>query len=325
MSARIGSDKDRTVDGALRTLLGERTSISPGAALGVLAGLGARNGEEGAKEAIDVLRRVVADGPDPQVRAGAATALAAIGTPEAVEVLRQTADDVPSAVALARVGDAADLDRMLALLDQAKGSSQRSQLEAAVRLLAHRVGTSIPADTDDTVLPAPQRGRPVEPREVQIDLRDVAPTDRSLVTEAMVPAAAVVCGDTVHHVLVDRERIAVVAREPAVAAVVLGANETTGQLFVRWLVLTDPSSDQGDVRVQIVQPRGARVFVGRGRIDGEQWEAELASVERPGASAVSVKVAGSPEGVRIDGVSDAVIAVPRRVPTQLVAGEMRPR
>lgn len=327
MSARIGSDEDRTIDGALRTLLGERTTLSPGAALGVLADLGTRNGEDGTKEAIDVLRRVVADGPDSQVRVGATAALAAIGTPEAVQVLREalTADDpalqTASAVGLARVGDADDLDRIASLGDEVREPSQRAQIAGAVRLLAHRVGRVTERDGDEKVLDPPQRARPVETSEPRVEVRDVAPTDRPLVTESMAPIATVLCAGTVHHVLVDRERIAVVAREAAVAAVVLGANETTGQLFVRWLVLTDPSSDDGEVSIEVVQPRGDRIFVGRGRIDGERWEAELGSVARPGATAVSIKISGAADEVRIDGVSDAVITVPRRIPTRIAAGE----
>lgn len=324
MSVRIGSEQDRTVDGAIRRLAGEQNTLTPGAALGLLAETATQ--EEGtARAAVEVLARQVREGTDLQTRTGSAATLAAIGTPEAIAVLRDavvTVDEpslqVASAAALARVGDADDLDRLVGVAERARDSAWQEAAIGAVRLLGHRTGRTadLPQRDQPTTLPPPQRGRPIEVVEQgrDVDLARLGAVDRALVPSAFSVVATLVCGSVVHHVLVDRQRLERVATEPTIAAVILGSNETTGTLFVRWLVFTDPAGE-GEVSIEVARPAGAPVLIGRGRVDGAVANGQIESVERPGASAVSVQITVSPDGLQLAGVSDRRVTVPRRVPT----------
>ncbi|MDO8362641.1 MAG: HEAT repeat domain-containing protein [Actinomycetota bacterium] len=341
MSVIIGDPKDRTVDGALRALAGEPTSLTPGAALGLLAdyAAGAREPTDRAK-ATSGLVKALAGHADNQVRAGAAAALAAAPTPAALRALRAAVDSSDdgevlgaASMALARTGTKNDVKRLLDGSRRAQWEPGQRRAAAAARLLAHRTGTAFKADgtaarlgADGEVLGRPVRGTAIR----AIDVADVAGRVKVKAAEAnLVPPAAKAvgafsCGARQHIVMAPttRKHLAELATTPAIAATLMGVNESTGAAFVRWIVLTRPATADdgagrgadGDLVVTVTRSTGEVGFVGRGRVEGDSLTVELAAIAAPGASAVDLTGTLAGGKVTITGVSDDKVTVDRMVP-----------
>ena len=342
MSVIIGNRKDRTIDGAIRALAGEHTSLTPGAALGLLAehAAGAKGAQQRAK-ATRGLTAALAEHPDAQVRVGAAAALGAVDTPAAIRSLRTTIDTTDdgqvlgaASLALARVGSKTDAKRLLNGSNRIEWEPGQRRAAAAARLLAHRSRTGFGADDARRTLTGSERevlSLPARPVEVtSIDVADVVTKVKLRAVEAnLVPPAAKAvgafsCGPRQHIVMAPttKKRVSELAKAPAIAATLIGVNESTGATFVRWLVLTRPATaddgpdrgGDGDLVVTVERPTGEVGFVGRGRVEGDSLEVKVAAVATPGASAVEVSGTLAAGNVVITGYADDQITVARNQP-----------
>ncbi|MEZ5219634.1 MAG: HEAT repeat domain-containing protein [Ilumatobacteraceae bacterium] len=163
MSVKIGNDNDRTLDGALRALAGEPTTLTPGTAIGILAEHAVSDDDARATtKATNGLVSALTKHPDPQVRVGAATALAAVPTPAAIRALRTTVDRTDdgqvlsaAAHALASVGTRADLARITRGSTRTGWEPGERRALAAARLLSYRIGAA--ADPSVLRLPGEER------------------------------------------------------------------------------------------------------------------------------------------------------------------------
>lgn len=339
MSVIIGNRQDRTIDGALRTLAGETTSLTPGAALGLLAehAAGAKDPADRAK-ATRGLVKTLGGHADAQVRAGAAGALAGTATPAAINALRAAisrTDDGEvlgaASVALARTGTKSDVKRMVEGSERIQWKPGERRAAAAARLLAYRTGMADHREADRDagieLLVRPVDGAKI----VQIDIAAV--TERVRVSAAEVnllpsgakPVGAFSCGPRRHIVMAPttKKHVVELVERPSVAAALLGVNETTGAAFVRWLVLTRPATTadgpergaRGDLVVTVTRPTGEVGFLGRGRVDGEVLSVDVAAVAAPGASAVELSATLTGGKVVVTGIGDGRITVARKHPT----------
>lgn len=343
MSVIIGSTKDRTIDGALRALAGEPTSLSPGAAIGLLATQAVNANEQVDRaRATRGLTHALATHDDNQVRVGAAVALSAISTPAALRAVRtavEATDDGEvlgaASVALSRIGSVADVKRMVHGSNRVQWEPGQRRAAAAARLLAYRTGTTPPeANVVPSLLFEGREilGRPVRGAKIRtIDVADVARRvtiaagEAGLVPPTAKAVGAFACGPRQHIVMAPttNKHLAELATTPAIAATLLGVNETTGSTFVRWLVLTRPATGddgagrgaEGDLVVTVVRPTGEIGFVGRGQVEGKSLKVEVAAVAAPGASAAELSATLADGMATITGVSDKHVTVARNQPT----------
>ena len=339
MSVIIGNRQDRTIEGALRTLAGETTSLTPGAALGLLAerAAGAKDSADRAK-ATKGLVKALGDHADAQVRVGAAGALAGAATPAAVNALRAAisrTDDGEllgaASVALARTGTKSDVKRLIEGSEriQWKPGERRAACRSTPARVPHGHRRRREADRDAglELLVRPADGAKI----VQIDIAAVTERVRVSAVEANLlpsgakPVGAFSCGPRRHLVMAPttNKHVVELVERPSVAAALLGINETTGTAFVRWLVLTRPATAadgpdrgaRGDLVVTVTRPTGEVGFLGRGRVDGDALTVDVAAVAAPGASAVELSGTLTGGKVVVTGIGDGRISVARNHPT----------
>lgn len=343
MSVIIGSTKDRTIDGALRALAGEPTSLTPGAAIGLLATVAASAKEPTDRaQATRGLTHALATHDDNQVRVGAAAALSAISTPAAIRALRTAVDGTDdgeilgaASLALSRIGTAADVKRLVDGSNRVQWEPGQRRAAAAARLLAYRSGVTplranlAPSLSFDggEVLARPVRGAKIRTIDVAEVARRVtiAAGEAGLVPPTAKAVGAFACGPRQHIVMAPKtnKSLAELATTPSLAATLMGVNETTGTTFVRWLVLTRPATADdgagrgadGDLVVTVARPTGEIGFVGRGQVQGKSLQVQVAAVAAPGASAAEISGTLMDGKATITGVSDKHVTVARNQPT----------
>ena len=344
MSVIIGNKQDRTIDGALRTLTGASTSLTPGAALGLLAehAAGAKEAANRAK-AVKGLTSALAEHPDAQVRVGAAAALGAVDTRAAIRALRTAVDTTDdgevlgaASLALARSGSKADAKRLLDGSRRIQWEPGQRRAAAAARLLAYRNRTGLGSESDRSSMERDILSLPARPTKITpMDVADVVSRVRVRAVEAnLVPPAAKAvgafsCGPRQHIVMAPttKQHVSELAKAPAIAATLMGINESTGTAFVRWLVLTRPATAEdgpdrggdGDLVVTVTRSTGEVGFIGRGHVEGDSLEVTVAAVAAPGAGAAELTGTLSAGDAVITGRSDDQTTVARNHPTPDVA------
>ncbi len=240
-----------------------------------------------------------------------------------------------AAQGLARSGTKSDIARILKGSTRTGWEPGQRRARAAARILSHRIGEALDATDaavrlpgeDAGVLPRPRRGAKIQPVDITqvVDRVRIRPSEAHLLPERAKVVGAFSCGPRQHIVMAptrpaDLEQL---AKAPALAATLMGVNETTGETFVRWVVLTRPATPDdgpgrggpGDLVVTVTRATGEVGFIGRGRLEGGALRVEIASVDAPGASALDMTgtlIAGQ---ITIEGVSDQRITVPRLVPS----------
>jgi hypothetical protein len=333
MSVIIGSPKDRTVSGAIAALAGKPTTLTPGAAIAILAEAAAAGPEKVAgRRATTALAKVVTDHAEPQVRVAAAKGLSHVQSDVSVRALRKVADKgadgqllAAAAAGLTNLGGRADVKRLRGAAVRADWPLAAAQAAASARLLAHRVGASL--HPEDATLRLPGEDAPVLPLSGRLKTRVEAvdlPVARTRAT-ADLPWAALVpedasavgafsCGDRTHVVLAGKDAEAL-TRAPGIAATLLGVNESMGTTFVRWVVLTHPDGE--GLAVTVARPTGEVGFVGRGSIVDTVLSVTVDAVDRPGATAVHVTASLAGGKLEVDGRSERTITSPRRQPVPI--------
>ena len=333
MSVIIGSQKDRTVSGAIAALAGKPTTLTPGAAIAILAEAAAAGPEKVAgRRAASALAKVVTDHTEPQVRVAAAKGLSHVQSDVSVRALRKVADRgadgqllAAAAAGLTNLGGRADVKRLRGAAVRADWPLAAAQAAASARLLAHRVGATV--DPEDATLRLPGEDAPVLPiagrfktRIKAVDLpvaRAKATADlpwAALVPEGASAVGAFSCGDRTHVVLGGKD-VASLATAPGIAGTLLGVNESMGTTFVRWVVLTRPDAD--GLAVTVARPTGEVGFVGRGSIVDGVLSVTVDAVDHPGATAVHVTASLAGGTLEVDGRSEKTITSPRRQPVPI--------
>jgi hypothetical protein len=333
MSVIIGSAKDRTVSGAIAALAGKPTTLTPGAAIAILAEAAAAGPEKVAgRRAASALAKVVTEHADPQVRVAAAKGLAHVQSDVSVRALRKVADHgadgqllAAAAAGLTNLGGRADVKRLRGAAVRADWPLAAAQAAASARLLAHRVGARL--DPEDATLRLPGEDAPVLPvggrlktrvKAVEMPVaRTRATADQpwaALVPEGASAVGAFSCGDRTHVVLGGKD-VESLAAAPGIAGTLLGVNESMGTTFVRWVVLTRPDAD--GLAVTVARPTGEVGFVGRGSIVDGVLTVTVDAVDHPGATAVHVSATLSGGQLQIDGRSEKTITSPRRQPVPI--------
>jgi hypothetical protein len=335
MSVIIGSRKDRTVSGAIAALAGKPTTLTPGAAIAILAEAAAAGPEKAAgRRAATALAKVVSDHDEPQVRVAAAKGLGQVQSATAVRALRKVTDQeqdgqlvAAASAGLANLGARVDVKRLRAAGDRADWPHASRRANASARLLAHRVGAAV--DPADPTQQLPGENAPVLPvtarlrtRIKPVDLpvpRKAATADlpwRSLVPEGATAVGAFSCGDRTHVVLAGKD-VDALRTAPGIAGTLLGVNESMGTTFVRWVVLTRPEGD--GLAVTVARPTGEVGFVGRGRVVDGVLTVTVDAVDVPGATAAHVSASLVGGKLEVDGRSDKGITSPRRQPAPVPA------
>uniref|UniRef100_UPI002B277F0C HEAT repeat domain-containing protein n=1 Tax=Nocardioides sp. TaxID=35761 RepID=UPI002B277F0C len=292
----------------------------PGAALGLLqeAAVG-RDGEKARTALIEVAqgrgRGDVADG----VRAAAVRALAGVGGSKALNLARKALEDddpevaVSGATVLALLGADDDLDRLVGRRLQLP-ERQQARVDTAIRMLAARRGRSVDVRLpreDEKILSAQKKDLTIEAVAVPEGEHRAEAAWSALVPEKARTVGAFSCGPRTHVVQVGAAPEAL-AKAPAIAATLLGQNESTGESFVRWVVLIEPDGPNGNggFNVTVARPTGEVGFRGTGKVDGEgprgSVSVEIDAVEGPGASAVHVVARLSGGELQVEGVGDSV-------------------
>lgn len=333
MSYIIGAAKDRTVTGAIRALDGKPTTLTPGAAIAILAEAAReRPTSQAGRRATNSLARALTGHDQPQVRVAAAKSLGQVDSSAAVRALRRVADreDDGQLVAaasegLARLGTRTDVRRLRAAADRATWEHASVAANVASRLLAQRHGTRL--DLADPAYRLPGEDAPTLPvggrvrnRIRAVDLpvarRVVRPDPQwaALVPSDATPVGAFDCGGRTHVVLAARDTDAL-RTAPGVAGALLGVNESLGTTYVRWLVLTRPDGD--GVAVTVARPTGEVGFVGTGEWVDDALSVTVQAVDVPGATATRATASLRGRTFTIDGRSERAITVPRRVPAGL--------
>lgn len=333
MSVIIGSSKDRTVTGAIAALAGKPTTLTPGAAIAILAEAAAAGPEKVAgRRAATALAKVVTDHTEPQVRVAAAKGLSHVQSDVSVRALRRVADKgadgqllAAAAAGLTNLGGRADVKRLRGAAVRADWPLAAAQAAASARLLAHRVGATL--DPDDATLRLPGEDAPVLPvggrlktRIKAVDLpvaRSRATADlpwAALVPEGASAVGAFSCGDRTHVVLAGKD-VESLASAPGIAGTLLGVNESMGTTFVRWVVLTRPDAD--GLAVTVARPTGEVGFVGRGTIVDGVLSVTVDAVDHPGATAAHVTASLSRGTLEVDGRSERTITSARRQPVPI--------
>lgn len=333
MSYTIGAAKDRTVTGAIRALEGRPTSLTPGAAIAILAEAAReRPDSQAGRRATTALTRALADHEQPQVRVAAAKSLGQVDSSAAVRALRRVADRevdgqlvAAASEGLARLGTRNDTKRLRSAADRATWDHAVTAASVATRMLAQRHGLRLDPDDpayrlpgeDAPTLPVTGRVRNrIRPVDLPVARRQVRPDPQ---WAAMVPPDATTvgafdCGGRTHVVVAARDLDAL-RSAPGVAGALLGVNESLGRTFVRWLVLTRPDGD--GVAVTVARPTGEVGFVGTGRwVDGS-LTVTVEAVAVPGATAATATASLRGRTFTIDGRSERGTSVPKKVPAAL--------
>ena len=334
MSVIIGASRDHTVSGAIAALAGRPTTLTPGAAIAILAEAATAGPEKVAgRRAATALAKVVTEHTEPQVRVAAAQGLCHVQSDVSVRALRKVADHgadgqllAAAAAGLTNLGGRADVKRLRGAAVRADWPLAAAQAAAAARLLAHRVGAEL--DPDDATLRLP--GEDVRCCRSAAGSRrgsgrwtcrwrgPDARADRpwaALVPDDASAVGAFSCGDRTHVVLGGKE-VGSLATAPGIAATLLGVDETTGATFVRWVVLTRPSGD-GGLAVTVARPTGEVGFVGRGAVVDGVLSVTVDAVAHPGATAVHVTASLAGGTLEVDGRCEKTIASPRRQPVPI--------
>jgi hypothetical protein len=335
MSVIIGSRKDRTVSGAIAALAGEPTTLTPGAAIAILAETAAAAPDKVAgRRATTALARVLSDHEEPQVRVAAARGLGQVQSAASVRALRKVADHADdgqliaaASAGLTNLGVRADVKRLRAASDRADWLHATVRAGASARMLAHRVGAAV--DPADPAQQLPGESAPVLPvtarlktriRPVEMPVpRRAATADlpwASLVPEGASPVGAFSCGDRTHVVLAGKDAASLTSA-PGIAGTLLGVNESMGTTFVRWVVLTRPDGD--GLAVTVARPTGEVGFVGRGTIVDGVLSVTVDAVDTPGATAAHVTVSLVGSKLEVDGRTEKGITSARRQPAPVPA------
>jgi hypothetical protein len=330
MSVIIGSRKDRTVSGAIAALAGKPTTLTPGAAIAILAEAAAAAPDKVAgRRATTALAKVVSDHDEPQVRVAAAKGLGQVQSATSVRALRKAADQTQdgqlvaaASAGLSNLGVRADVRRLRAASERTDWPHASVRAAASARMLAHRVGAAV--DPTDPVQQLPGESAPLLPvtarlktriKAVELPVpRRAATADlpwRSLVPDGAAAVGAFSCGDRTHVVLAgtDTEQL---RSAPGIAGTLLGVNESMGTTFVRWVVLTRPDGD--GLAVTVARPTGEVGFVGRGTIVDGVLSVTVDAVDTPGATAAHVTVSLAKGKLDVDGRTEKGITSPRRQP-----------
>ena len=342
MSTINGKKADRTVANATKTLAGEPTGLTLGAAIAVLADAGAASDGAQADSARSALAEAAQTHLNPNVRVGATVGLGAIATDASRRVLRKlvAGDDgqraAAAAKALAQVGTKADVTKMLTGAATSGWIPAHVAATTASAVLAHRVGVADAEPVDPPPVgdgagaavrarlePRLQLARPLQGFDVvTVPVKEVVANVELAARERVaLPADAAVvgaftCGPRQHVVMAPKYDADTLAKEPTVAGALLGVNETTGTSFVRWLVLTTPNADgRGDLAVSVTRPDGTVGFVGTGRAVDGGIEVTVVAVDAPGQSAVEVTASLVDGELKVGGIADTMITTPRRHPT----------
>ena len=352
MSTINGKAADRTVAIATKTLAGEPTGLTFGAAIAVLADAGAAG--DGAEA--DTARAALADAAqkhlNPNVRVGATVGLGAIATDASRRVLRKlvAGDDGragggsgPGAVA----GRAprADVTKMLSGVATSGWIPAHLAATTASAVLAHRIGVTDPKPVEPPPLgdgagpavlaqlePRLQLARPIKGFDVTtIPVKDVvAKVELAARERVTLPADAAVvgaftCGPRQHVVMAPTYDADTLAKEPTVAGALLGVNETTGSSFVRWLVLTTPNDDGKGDSLGVGHParwhrwlRRDRASRRRGHRGDGRGGRRSRTVGRRGHGLARQR------GTEVGGVADTMVTTPRRNPTPAPGSDRRP-
>ena len=328
MSVIIGSRKDRTVSGAIAALAGKPTTLTPGAAIAILAEAAAAGPEKVAgRRATSALAKVVTDHAEPQVRVAAAKGLSHVQSDVSVRALRKVADHgadgqllAAAAAGLTNLGGRADVKRLRGAAVRADWPLAAAQAAASARLLgAPRRRHARPGGRDPA---APGRGRagaagrrtarrrgsrrstcrwpgaegrrrtcrgpPSCPRAPRPSGRSAAATAPTWCWPARTSRS--------------------LATAPGSPGTLLGVNESMGTTFVRWVVLTRPDGD--GLAVTVARPTGEVGFVGRGSIVDGVLSVTVDAVDHPGATAVHVTASLSGGTLEVDGRSEKTITSP---------------
>lgn len=340
MSTITGKAAERNVANAIKTLAGEPTGLTPGAAIALLADATATGGGAAAQSARTALADAAQRHVDPQVRVAATVGLGASDTDASRRVLRKLvagADGQQAAAAargLSRIGTKADIAKMRSGVTASGWLPAHRAAETAAVVLAHRVGATepgpieIPSVADGAGgrgvarqprLPLPRPRRAVDV--VKIPVREVvrkvelAPRERVTLPAEAAVVGAFTCGPRQHVVMAPKHDAETLAKQPTVAGALLGVNETTGSSFVRWLVLTSPRrGGRNELDVSVTRPDGTVGFVGTGRTVDGGIEVTVVAVDAPGQSAVEVTASLIDGELKIGGVADPMVTVPRRTP-----------
>jgi hypothetical protein len=327
MAVIIGSPRDRTPEGVLRTLRGERTTLTLGAALGLLPELDLAESEKVAA-VLDCIERQ----REPAVRAAAVRTLGLVGGEPALDALRSVLSSETdgrsvgeAALALGWIGGPEDIERVREAAARARSSFAEERAAVAAWLLAHRHGLQmdLPAyprlDVPDLQVQAPE----VQVTSSRLDDRRRQQAERLLRAAGQVgprpvePAAVAAfrCGEREHIVVTGRDTTPqVIGRQPTLTAIVLAHVEETDELTPKYIVLTRPDGDHG-LAALVTSTTGEPVLRGGGRIDGARVTLELRAVSAPGAIATEVAVVAEGGSIDITGRSEAS-ARQRRTPAR---------
>jgi len=325
MAVIIGSPRDRTPEGVLRTLRGERTTLTFGAALGLLPELDLPESEKVAAilECMELQR-------EPAVRAAAIRTLGMVGGERALDALRAVLSSETdgrsmgeAALAVGWIGDPEDIERVREAAARARSPFADERAAVATWLLAHRHGLHIdlPAyprsNVPDLEVQAPQ----VQVTSSSLDDKHRQEAERVLGAAGQLgprlvqpaPVAAFRCGERAHIVVTGRDTTPeVIRRQPALAAIVLAHVEATDELTPKYVVLTRPDGDRG-LAALVTSTTGEPVLRGGGEIKGAAVTLELRAVSAPGAIAMEVTVLAEEDSIDVTGRSEAS-ARQRRTP-----------
>ncbi len=326
MAVIIGSPGDRTPEGVLRTLRGEQTTLTIGAALGLLLEL-----DLPASEKVAAVLQCMEQQHELAVRAAAIRTLGLVGGERALSALRSVLSSETdgrsvgeAALAIGWIGGPEDIERVREAAARTTSPFAEERAAVSTWLLAHRHGLQmdLPAyprfDVPDLEVRAPQ----VRITSSRLDDRSRQQAERLLRVAGTVgprpvepvAAAAFRCGEREHIVVTGRDTTPeVIRRQPTLAAIVLAHVEETDEFAPKYVMLTRPDGDRG-LAALVTSTTGEPVLRGGGRIDGVTVTLDLRAVSAPGAIAAEVTVLAEGDSIDVTGQSEAS-ARQKRTPT----------
>lgn len=325
MPVIIGSPKDRTPEGVLRTLRGEQTTLTLGVALGLLPELDLPENER-----VAAILEFMEQQREPAARRAAIRTLGLVGGELALDALRAVLSSETdghcvgeAALAIGWIGGPEDIERLREAAERTRSPFAEERAAVGTWLLAHRHGLQMDlptyprSDVPDLEVQAPQ----VQVTSSRLDDRRRQQAERLLrgavyVGPHLVQPAAVAafrCGAREHIVVTGRDTTPeVIRRQPTLPAIVLAQVEETDELTPKYVVLTRPDGD--GLAALVTSTTGEPVLRGGGRIEGATVTLELRAVAAPGAVATEVAVFAEGDSIDVTGQSEAG-ARQRRTPT----------
>ena len=317
MAVIIGSPRDRTREGVLRTLRGERTTLTMGGALGLLRELDLPESEK-----VAAVLECMEQQHELTVRAAAIRTLGLVGGERALDALRSVLSSETdgrsigeAALAIGWIGGPEDVERVREAAARTRSPFAEERAVVGSWLLAHRhvLQMDLPAyprsDVPDLEVQAPQ----VQVTSSRLDDRRRQQAERLLRVAGPVgprpveplAVAAFRCGEREHIVVTGRDTTPeVIRRQPTLAAIVVARVEETDELTPKYVVLTRPGGDR-DLAALVTSTTGEPVLRGGGRIDGATVTIELRAVSAPGAIATEVTVLAEGDSIDVTGQSEA--------------------